>query len=80
MGWLYGIGLSVAGFPCFYTNGVGSFDDADSTVHDGAWHHIGFSGVPSGDPGTLTFYKDGIADGTAASKDLRGGVARISTS
>ena len=62
----YGIGYSIggAGKMSYWSSAHGSWVISNTAVNDGAWHHVV---VTVSSSGGVSFYRDGVADGTQGS-------------
>jgi hypothetical protein len=62
----YGIGYGISGVGkiSYWSSAHGSWVVSNSSVNDGVWHYVVVT-ISSG--GSVTFYRDGIADGTQTS-------------
>jgi RHS repeat-associated protein len=63
-GYGFGYGVITSGKMSYWSSSHSSWVTANSTVNDGTWHHIAVT-VSSG--GGVSFYRDGVADGTQTS-------------
>lgn len=64
VGYGFGVGYASGGKPSYYSSIQGAWVGANTAITNGIWHHIAVS--VSGT--TATFYLDGAADGTPATK------------